>query len=139
VGFILVFIIMMVIFGIAPLIRALTGSVGAANTNVGSFDRLSAAGIPARGLVLTSSKFSTGVTMNLRRFERRTMTLDVEIPGRPPYICTGDFLIPRGLVEATPGTSLELAVDPRNANNVVVLGPGGFTGPWLNLGPPQPY
>ncbi len=102
-------------------------------------DKLAVAGLPARGLVLTSAQVAVGVTMNMRRFERRMMTLDVEIPGRAPYICTGSFLIPRGLVEATPGASLELAVDPRNPNNIVVLGPGGFTGPWLNVGPPQPY
>lgn len=140
------FVIIIAVFAaifLVPLIRALAGSNAAANTTASGFDKLSANGIPARGLVLSSSRLSVGVTLNsgftARRFEKRTMTLDVEIPGRAPYMCTGDFLIPRGLVEATPGTSLELAVDPRNPNNVVVLGPGGFTGPWLNLGPPQPY
>jgi hypothetical protein len=82
---------------------------------------------------------STGVTINGRRFERRTMTLDVEIPGRAPFITNGVFLVPRGIVEATPGSSLELAVHPTKMSQIAVLGPGGFTGPWLNFGPPNTY
>jgi hypothetical protein len=56
-----------------------------------------------------------------------------------PYVIQGSFLIPRGVVDAIPGSSLEVAVDRANPNSVVVLGPGGFTGPWLNSGPPQPF
>jgi hypothetical protein len=97
------------------------------------------AGIPARGLVLQSARIATGTTVNGRRFEQRAMTLDIEIPGQQPYICTGTFLVPRGLVEAIPGASLDVSVDPTNAQNIVVVGPGGFTGLWLNLGPPNPY
>ncbi len=104
-----------------------------------ALDKVGATGIPARGLVLTSSQYATNVTLNQRRFEKRTMTLDVEIPGRAPYQSSGDFLIPRGLVDAIPGTSLDLAVDPSNPDKIAVLGPGGFTGPWLRLGPPSPY
>ncbi len=107
---------------------------------VQTFDRLAQSGLPARGLVLQSAKLSTGATrVNGRRFEQRTMTLDVEIYGRPPYVVQGTFLVPRGVVEAIPGSALELSVDPGNPNQIVVLGPGGFTGPWLNLGAPRPY
>src|SRR5437660_1424750 len=102
-------------------------------------DSIEATGTPARGLVLTCSPYVIGVTINQRRFEKRTMTLDVEIPGQAPYQSSGDFLVPRGLVDAIPGASLELAVDPSNPDKIAVLGPGGFTGPWLRLGPPQPY
>jgi hypothetical protein len=101
--------------------------------------RASAPGLQARGLVLTSDRVSSGVTVNGRRFEQRRMTLDVEIPGRPPFVTTGVFLVPRGIVEALPGSSLELAVHPTNMNQITVLGPGGFTGPWLNYGPPNSY
>jgi hypothetical protein len=97
-----------------------------------------AQGLRARGLVLTCDRVSSGgVTVNGLRYERRGMTLDVEIPGRPPFVTTGTFLLPRGIVEALPGSSLELAVD--SANQITVLGPGGFTGPWLNFGPPNTY
>ena len=133
---IIVFIVMAIF--LVPLVRAMVGSTQA-NTSTSGFDALVANGIPARGLVLQASQQSRGVTMSFRRFEQRMMTLDVEIPGQAPYTCTGTFMIPRGLAEPTPGASLELAVDRKNPNNVVVLGPGGFTGPWLNLGPPNPF
>ena len=108
-------------------------------TSTSAIDRLARRGIRARGLVLTSLQMSNSVTLGMRRFERRTMTLDVEIPGRAPYVVSGQFLLPRGQAEAIPGSSLELAVDPSNPNQIAVLGPGGFTGPWLRIGPPNAY
>jgi hypothetical protein len=42
-----------------------------------------------------------------------------------------NLLIPRGLVRAIPGDALDLRVDPSNPQSIAVLGPGGFTGPWL--------
>ena len=78
-----------------------------------------------------------GMRVGMRRFEMRTMTLDVEVPGREPFVMQGTYLCPRG-VEPVPGAALDVALDPRG-NNLVVLGPGGFTGPWINMGPPQPY
>jgi hypothetical protein len=108
-------------------------------TSTAAIDRLARSGIRGRGLVLSSFQMSFGVTLGGRRFERKQMTLDVEIPGRPPYQVNGQFLVPRGQVEAIPGSSLEVAVDPSNPSQIAVLGPGGFTGPWLNLGPPNAY
>jgi hypothetical protein len=108
-------------------------------TSTTAIDRLAQRGVRARGLVLTSNQLSFGVTIGMRRFERRTMTLDVEIPGRAPFVMSGTFLVPRGIVEAVPGSSLELAVHPTNMSQIAVLGPGGFTGPWLNFGPPNSY
>lgn len=95
--------------------------------------------LQGRGLVLASSNAATGVTRNGRRFDLRTMTLEVEVPGMAPYVVQGSFLVPRGQVEAIPGASLELVVDGRSASDITVLGPGGFTGPWLNAGPPKRY
>jgi hypothetical protein len=108
-------------------------------TSAAAIDRLARKGIRGRGLVLSAFQMSNGVTLGGRRFERKQMTLDVEIPGRPPYQINGQFLVPRGQVEAIPGSSLEVAVDPSNPSQIAVLGPGGFTGPWLNLGPPNAY
>jgi hypothetical protein len=108
-------------------------------TSTAAIDRLARRGIRGRGLVLSAFQMSNGVTLGGRRFERKQMTLDVEIPGRPPYQVNGQFLLPRGQVEAIPGSSLEVAVDPSNPTQIAVLGPGGFTGPWLNLGPPNAY
>jgi hypothetical protein len=138
VGFLVFFgvIIFFVLF-VRGAIKAAGG--GTQGQSVQLLDRLEQTGTPARGLVLGAANYSVGVTVNMRRFERRTMAIDVEIPGREAYVVSGDFLVPRGLVEVVPGVSLELAVDPSNPNNVAVLGPGGFTGPWIRLGPPQPY
>ena len=96
-------------------------------------------GLPARGLVLDCSQTSTGRTINGRRFQQFTMTLDVELPGSEPYVCRGTFLVPRGLVETVPGASLDLRVDRKNKNQLLVIGPGGFSGPWLRVGPPNAY
>jgi hypothetical protein len=101
---------------------------------------LESKGVRARGLVLSSSLVSLGgTTIGGRRFERRAMTLDIEIPGAEPYVSSGNFLIPRGVVETVPGASLDLAVDRRDKNKIAVLGPGGFSGPWIRVGPPAPF
>ncbi len=105
----------------------------------GAYTAQAAGGVSARGLVLTASQIATNVTSGGRRYERRQLTLDVEIPGQAPYIVTDTFLLPRGVVEGTPGSSLELSVNPRNPASVTILGPGGFTGPWLQNGPPRAY
>jgi hypothetical protein len=128
----------LVVFVIWMVVRSSSGG-GSLLTSVWAIDSLARTGLRARGLVLSSNQMSFGVTLSGRRFERRTMMLDVEIPGRPPFLVNGTFLVPRGIVEATPGSSLELAVHPRNQNRIAVLGPGGFTGPWLNYGPPNAY
>jgi hypothetical protein len=99
----------------------------------------SGAGVHARGLVLSASQQSKGTRSGGLRYEQRQMTIEVEIPGEAPYVTTGYFLAPRGVVEAIPGSSLELMVDRSNPSNLVILGPGGFTGPWLRSGPPRAY
>jgi hypothetical protein len=106
---------------------------------VGDYDRLTQYGVRGRALVLASTNIAVGFRIGMRRFERRAMTLEVEVPGREPFIAQGTYPVPRGLVEPIPGSSLEVAVDARGTGQIAVLGPGGFTGPWLNVGPPQPY
>jgi hypothetical protein len=129
-------IVVLVIFFI---VFALVKSASSRAFGVGNFDRLSQSGIRGRALVLAASSVAVGFRMGMRRFERRTMTLEVEVPGREPFIVQGTYPVPRGLVEPIPGSSLDVAVDPRGNGQIAVLGPGGFTGPWLNIGPPQPY
>jgi hypothetical protein len=114
--------------------------IKSANTRalgVSGYDRLAKNGVRGRALVLASSNIAVSFRIGMRRFERRSMTLEVELQGREPFIAQGTYPVPRGLVEPIPGSTLDVAVDPRG--NIAVLGPGGFTGPWLNIGPPQPY
>jgi len=127
--FVALVIVAVVIF---LIIKGATGAKGilALETN----------GLPARGLVLACDRVSLGRTINGRRFELFTMTLDVELYGTvEPYVCTGNYLVPRGQVETVPGASLELMVDRKNRNQLLVIGPGGFSGPWLRVGPPNAY
>jgi len=137
----LVIIAVFVLVGIFVVVAVLRAVFRAASLQAPGnlFGGASPQGLQARGLVLTCNRVSSAVTVNGRRFEQRSMTLDVEIPGRPPFVTSGTFLVPRGIVETIPGSSLELAVHPTNMNQITVLGPGGFTGPWLNLGPPNAY
>jgi len=103
------------------------------------YDRLAARGLPGRALVLSSFQMTQGISFGRRRFQRRQMTLEIEVSGRAPYELTNTFLVPRGVVEPIPGSSLDVAVDPKDPRNVAVLGPGGFTGPWIRLGPPPAF
>lgn len=121
------------------VVLALAKSANRRAFGVSDYDRLTQKGVRGRGLVLAASSFSVGFRMGTRRFERRAMTLEIEVPGRAPFIVQGTFPVPRGLVEPVPGSSLDVAVDPSGAEKIAVLGPGGFTGPWLNIGPPQAY
>jgi hypothetical protein len=108
--------------------------------NAFALNPVDAGGIPARALVLGCSQYSNGsVNVGTTRYERRNMVIDVEIAGRQPYVLTGEFLVPRGAVEVIPGASLDVAVDPTDGSKISVVGPGGFGGPWIRIGPPQPY
>jgi hypothetical protein len=134
-GLIFVFVVAIILWVVIAVAR----SSNVQTNGVGSLDQLANTGIRGRALVLAASQVSFGSTINGRRFERRTMTLDVEAPNRAPYVVAGDFLVPRGLIDPIPGASLDVAIDPGNPNNIAVLGPGGFSGPWIRVGPPQPY
>ena len=85
----------------------------------------------ARGLVLSASSTSRSVKWNGQICEQRDATLDVEIPGREPYVVRMTIRFPLGLARVAPGAALDLKVDPDDTSRTVVLGPGGFTGPWL--------
>ncbi len=91
------------------------------------FDRLVAKGAPARGILLQVS--STGVRVpggtQLRRFQRRQISLDVEIDGETPYETSTTPLFPTNLVsDILPGATVELRVDRKNRDNIAIVGPG---------------
>jgi hypothetical protein len=130
VGAIFSFVIFVFIFVVVAVAKGMSAS---------GRNRLAQSGLRGRGLVLASQQMATNTRVGMQRFEQRQMTLEIEVQGVAPYVIQGQFLIPRGMVDAIPGSSLEIAVDRSNPSSVVVLGPGGFTGPWLNSGPPQPF
>jgi hypothetical protein len=92
------------------------------------YDNLLSKGIPARGILLEVARTGTKVGTVRRRFERRTVTLDVEIPGQAPFALSTRPVIPINLVrDILPGSTVELRIDPKKASNIAIIGPGtGF-------------
>ena len=117
----------LVIFVIVVLIVR-SASKGAAQAGAAANLAL-ASGVPARGLILQADSMATEGTLRGQRVEYRQMRLDVEIPGQAPYEVWVRPAIPR-ICEALPGAALDLRVDPRNPNNVTVVGPAGASG-WI--------
>ena len=115
-GLIVVFVIIMVVKGAAG---------GGAS---GSYDALVANGTPARGILLQVSSTGTKIGSVARRFELRSVTIDVEIPGKAPYEISATPVIPINLVrDVLPGATVELRVDPKNPSKMAIIGPGtGF-------------
>ncbi len=96
-----------------------------------SYDQLAAEGAPARGIVISSRPYPKGVLNRGRSFEQFQVVLDVEPEGAPPYQVSQAIFLPRGLVAMIPGSALELRVDRRYPKRIAIVGPAGFTGPWL--------
>jgi hypothetical protein len=107
-GFVGIVVLFFIIWGIAKAAKGATG---------GGYDGLVAKGIPARGVLIQVDRFATPVEatgFSLRRFERRGMVIDVEIPGQPPYELTASPYIPKNLSrDVLPGCTVELRVHPR--------------------------
>jgi len=86
-------------------------------------------GIPARGILLSVANTPMGsVGIGMYKFQQRTVSIDIEVPGQPPYEAMVTALIPLNLVrDVLPGATVELRVDPRDPNNLAIIGPGvGF-------------
>jgi hypothetical protein len=91
--------------------------------------RLLKNGLEARGLVLSAARTGTQSTIGGQRFQVRSVVLDVEVVGRAPYELSINAMFPR-MSEPFPGSALDLRVDPRNPNNIAIVGPAGSSG-WL--------
>ncbi|HET9992681.1 MAG TPA: hypothetical protein VFQ65_29305 [Kofleriaceae bacterium] len=110
-------------FAVIWIIAAAAKASGSA-----SYTRLARSGTPARGILLAvASTPGTSVGIGLNKLQSRQVTIDIEVPGQPPYELTTTLLIPLNLVrDVLPGATVELRVGSRN--QVVVVGPGvGFT------------
>ncbi len=103
------------------------------------FDRLSTVGIPARGILLAVAQRPSGMVGPIgRRFQARSIRIDIEIPGRAPYEVGSLAWIPMNCVrDVLPGATVELRVDPQKPNSFMIVGPGvGFAPPIVPTAPP---
>jgi hypothetical protein len=115
---VLVIVIVAAIYIVAAAAKA-AGSAG--------YNRLARNGTPARGILLAvASMPGTSVGTGFNKLQSRQVTIDIEVPGQPPYELETTLLIPLNLVrDVLPGATVELRVGARN--QVVVVGPGvGF-------------
>ncbi len=126
-----------VAFGFMFVALAFIGAL--ARNPAGQFDRLSANGIPARGILLQVAQTSSGMSGRIgRRFQSRRVRIDIEVPGRAPYEVRGLAWIPMNCVrDVLPGATVELRVDASNPQKFVIIGPGvGFAPQIVPTGPP---
>jgi hypothetical protein len=130
VGFVVALVVLVLI------VSAIRSSAG----TIGQYNKLVTRGVPARGILLqvASTSLGTAGTMT-QRYQRRQVTIDVEVPGRPPVEVRAIPFIPMNLVrDVVPGATVELRVDPRDPSKLAIVGPGvGFFGASL-LGAPDP-
>ena len=112
-----------IIFIIVLLARA----GGAAQRAVTAELALVQTGIPAQGILLQVDSYGTKQFVNGYVYERRGVTLDIEVRGQPPYQVQVTPLFPVSMLRSVlPGVSLQLRVDPKNSNTVAVVAPGNL-------------
>ena len=123
-----------IIAAVFVLVRAATSG------SLGSPSAIAQRGIPARGILLQVSSVP-GRTVGIApwRFQPRSVVMDIEIPGRPPYQAAVTPFVPTHLVrDVLPGATVELRMNPKNPLQIVIVGPGvGFNSALLNAGAGQ--
>ena len=113
------FLILVILFVVRPMVRAARG--------------MGLGGTPARGILLAVASTGTRAGNNQ---ESRQVTIDIEIPGQPPYEARTVATFPTCLRgDVLPGATVELRVNPSNRNAPVsIVGPGvGFGVTQLNV------
>jgi hypothetical protein len=126
------FLFMGVVFVIFIGIFVAVITAGVSGNPASKFDRLSSSGVPARGILLQVAQTSGGMAGPIgRRFQRRSVRIDIEVPGRAPYEVNAFAWIPMNCVrDVLPGATVEVRVDPTNPQNFMIVGPGvGFAPP----------
>jgi hypothetical protein len=101
--------------------------------------RLVARGIPGRGILLqVSPQPLRTVGTQPRRFQLRRVQIDVEVPGKRPYVVDATPYIPTNLVrDVLPGATVELRVSRSNPSQIAIVGPGvGFAAAAQLMAPP---
>src|ERR1700752_3825294 len=103
--------LILVFFVIRAMVRAARGM------GQGFGGSLGLGGTPARGILLAVA--STGTRSGTNQ-ESRRVTIDIEVPGQPPYEVTTVATFPTCLRgDVLPGATVELRVDPRSHTDPV--------------------
>lgn len=121
------FLILVIFFVVRPMVRAARG------TGLSFGSSLDLGGTPARGILLAVAATGTKSGTN---FESRQVTIDIEVPGQPPYEVRTLARFPTCLrADVLPGATVELRVHLKNRNAPVsIVGPGvGFGVTQLNV------
>lgn len=121
------FLILLFFFVVRPMARAARGTGQSFGGSLGL------GGTSARGILLAVS--STGTRAGTNQ-ESRRVTIDIEIPGQPPYEVRTVATFPTCLrADVLPGATVELRVNPRNRTAPIsIVGPGvGFGVTQLNV------
>lgn len=96
-----------------------------------TYSRLVRGGIAGRGILLqVSPQPLRTLGRPGQRFQQRRVLIDVELPGKPPYVIEAAPYIPSNLVrDVLPGATVELRVQRGQPGKIAIVGPGvGFAG-----------
>lgn len=102
--------------------------------------KLLANGLIAKGILLRVDIPATRWAAEGGRmaWQRRRLRIDVEVPGQPPYEVDTMVQFPSNMSQTIlPGATVELRVDPKKKDRLVISGPGvalgaGFFNPTSN-------
>jgi hypothetical protein len=93
------------------------------------YARLVRGGIAGRGILLQVSPQPLRTLGSAgQRFQLRRVQIDVELPGKPPYVVDATPYIPTNLVrDVLPGATVEIRVHRLQPSKIAIVGPGaGF-------------
>lgn len=94
---------------------------GGLHNKQAALQQLLATGMPATGRVVGLGATGMSVTVMGHRHLDVALTLEVNLPGRPPYtVQTSQLISELRLPSVQPGAQVQLRVDPANPNRVAV-------------------
>lgn len=119
--------IVAIVFTAVPIVLVIA-LISAQMKQIREQEQLAATGVPASGLVLQVARTGMKFSMNGRTYDQRSLVLEVDIPGQPPYEVSVQPLIPRGMLRnILPGATIDIRVDPMNPQRVAVVLPGNMS------------
>jgi hypothetical protein len=151
VGSTLIIVLVSTVVPIAFMVFIFAKVFGGITKRTQDTERLMATGMPAQGRVLGISTTGTSLTVMGHRHLDLVLQMEVQLPGRPPYMAQFNQLVSELRVPSLqPGAMVQLRVDPTNPMHMVVAdgAPAGGAAQWPGaaapaagfgaMGPPAP-